>query len=150
MRKPRRAFFEHLKHVVIDENGCWLWPGTIDPKGYGVTSLSGERWWAHRASYQHYYGAPPDGLVICHKCDVRSCVNPAHLFAGTIADNQRDMKLKGRAARGEKSRSAKLTEDAVRLIRSDERPGWLLAEVHGVSQATISEVRSRKVWAHVI
>lgn len=150
MRK-RRSFREHLKHIEPDENGCWLWPGVIDPqKGYGHASLDGERWWAHRASYQHHFGAIPDGAVICHKCDVRACVNPAHLFAGTIADNQRDMKEKGRASRGERSSSAKLTEDAVRAIRVDPRPGWVIAKTYGVSQTTISEVRSRKVWAHVV
>lgn len=148
--KKRRSFLEHLKHIAPDENGCWLWPGCVDPKGYGVTQFNGERWWAHRASYTHHHGAIPDGAVICHSCDVRQCVNPAHLFAGTIADNQRDMKLKGRAARGEKACSAKLTEATVRNIRTDTRPGWKLAEVYGVSQTTISEVRSRKVWAHVV
>lgn len=147
--KKRRSFLEHLRAIAPDENGCWLWTGGIESNGYGRTCHEGKVWWAHRLSYAHHKGPIPAGAVICHTCDVRHCVNPDHLFAGTIADNQRDMKLKGRASRGERSSSAKLTEAAVRQIRTDNRPGWKLAAIYGVSQTTISEVRSRKVWAHV-
>lgn len=147
--KKRRSFHEHLKHIVPDENGCWPWPGTIESNGYGRGNVDNKQQWAHRLSYAHHKGPIPAGFVVCHTCDVRHCVNPDHLFVGSIADNQRDMKLKGRASRGERSKSAKLTEADIRSIRTDPRPGWKIAEAYGVSQTTISEVRSRKVWAHV-
>lgn len=148
--KKRRSFREHLAHIVPDENGCWLWTGGIESNGYGRTTYEGKAWWVHRLSYEVHKGPIPEGHLVCHACDVRSCINPDHLFTGSIADNQRDMKLKGRASRGERSASAKLTEADVRRIREDTRPGWQLAVAYGVSQATISEVRSKKVWAHVI
>lgn len=147
--KKRRSFHEHLKHITPDQNGCWLWAGSTESNGYGRSKHQGEVWWVHRLSYTLHKGPIPNGLVVCHACDVRNCINPDHLFVGTIADNQRDMKIKGRAARGERSSSAKLTESDVRNIREDARPGWCIAEAYGVSQTTISEVKSRKVWAHV-
>lgn len=147
--KKRRSFHEHLKRITADDNGCWLWPGAIEANGYGRSKHQGKVWWVHRLSYTLHKGPIPDGHVVCHACDVRHCINPDHLFTGTIADNQRDMKLKGRASRGERSSSAKLTEADVRQIRRAELPGWKLAEMYGVSQTTISEVRSGKVWAHV-
>lgn len=148
--KKRRSFLEHLRDITPDENGCWLWDGVIEPKkGYGHASLNGERYWAHRLSYMHHRGAIPDGALVCHHCDVRHCINPEHLFLGTAADNTADMLNKKRHCFGERAHHAKLTEAAVRQIRVDKRPGWKLAEVYGVSQTTISEVRHRKVWSHI-
>ena len=147
--KKRRSFLEHLKHIEPDENGCWLWPGGIESNGYGRAAHNGKVWWAHRLSYTHHKGAIPAGALVCHRCDVRHCVNPEHLFIGTAADNTADMLSKKRHKFGEQAHHAKLTEAAVRQIRVDKRPGWKLAEVYGVSQTTISEVRHRKVWAHL-
>jgi hypothetical protein len=148
-KRPNRTFQEHLRNVVIDENGCWLWPGVIESNGYGRAYVKRQNWWAHRLSYVIHKSAIPAGLVVCHRCDVRQCVNPDHLFVGTIADNQQDMKAKGRAPRGEKSGSAKLTEESVRHIRNDKRRYHVIAAEFGISQTTISEIKSRKVWAHV-
>lgn len=76
--------------VQEDENGCWLYKGVGDR--YGAVNLSkGKNQLAHRFSYIHFKGPIPPGLFICHKCDVRGCVNPDHLYAGTHEDNTRDI-----------------------------------------------------------
>lgn len=81
----------------IAEGACWIWQGAKNKKGYGFTSLpGGKKITAHRASYIVFRGEIPTGMLVCHKCDNPSCVNPDHLFLGTAQDNTSDMIKKGR------------------------------------------------------
>src|SRR5690554_6899875 len=87
-----------LSSVVFGTTECWHWR-KVRPGGYGASEMLGERL-AHRVSWKIHHGEIPEGMCVLHKCDVRNCVNPDHLFLGTKADNHRDMVEKGRQPRG--------------------------------------------------
>lgn len=81
----------------IDKVGdCWVWNGTVGNHGYGKINDFGDMVLTHRVSYEATYGKIPEGMQVLHKCDVKLCVNPDHLFIGTQKDNVQDMLRKGR------------------------------------------------------
>jgi hypothetical protein len=130
-------------------DGCWEWPNSINLQtGYGQLSdwQNGKRvlLTAHRVSFAAFHGIAPVGKTICHSCDNRKCFNPAHLFAGTPLDNMKDAAVKGRFSQ------AKITPADVRAIRASVNPGVELALQYGLSQSTISAIRHRKAWTHVL
>jgi hypothetical protein len=140
-----------------DSKGCILWSGAKNQKGYGYISKEGVQRKAHRVAWEIAHGPIPDGLVVCHKCDVPSCVNIEHLFLGTNSDNMRDMVAKGRhvnnGKHGAASHFAKLNEDMVAEIRRRHSVGGVsqtrLGKEFNVSAATVCEIVSRKTWAHL-
>jgi HNH endonuclease len=105
----------------------------------------------HRVSHVLHIGPIPNGLCVLHRCDVRPCTNPGHLFLGTKADNSDDKIAKGRQPRGETHHWAKLTQaqaDLMRAIRSAwGTPMQDIADVFGVSRALVSLVLANKIWA---
>lgn len=100
------ARFE-AKFIPVPETGCWLWIGADGGNGYGKFWDGEKVEQAHRFAYRAYRGEIPEGLQICHVCDVRSCVNPSHMFLGTAKENQLDMMRKGRFRNGKMPRNAK-------------------------------------------
>ena len=109
---------------------------------------------AHRRVFALLRGEIPAGMNVCHTCDNPPCVNPAHLWLGTDADNMRDRDRKGRTgwALGSTNGQAKLTEEAIEVIRSLHRQGLSqqkIADRFGVVQTTISRVLLGQRWTHV-
>lgn len=92
-RKYSRDWHDHV--IPVPWTGCWLWDGE-DMKGYGTHRLDNERRLVHRLAWEEANGLIPDGLYVCHHCDVKACCNPDHLFLGTALDNALDHYDKGR------------------------------------------------------
>ena len=84
------------RSIPEPNSGCFLWLSNRDKKGYGILRFNGKPWRAHRLAWTLKYGKVPSGLLVCHRCDNPSCVNPLHLFVGSYADNERDKVKKGR------------------------------------------------------
>ena len=135
-----------LRHVNKTKN-CWLWTGQLSPNGYGI--LSATEWGnsAHRISWNIFKGKIDGELLVLHKCDVKTCVNPDHLFLGTHKDNSNDKVAKNRTIRGDKVKGSKLTEQKVLEIRNSNECWNVLANRYGVSPQTIYEVKAKKTWA---
>lgn len=136
---------------VRKSGDCWLArPGS--PNEYARVRINGILYGAHRVSYIVFRGPIPKSLLVCHTCDVRACINPDHLFLGTVQDNALDAKRKGRSTRlrgAERGAQVKLTDAQVRVIRSDARSQSVIAAEYGVDQSLISRIKSRKLWSHV-
>src|SRR3990170_7379385 len=120
MKSMQDRFFEKVEPIT--ESGCWIWMASLNIYGYGRFRYKGRPSSAHRASWEMKYGYIPDGMNVCHKCDIPSCVNPNHLFIGTRKDNMRDKVIKGRAKtgkqNGENNGFSKLTLKQVTEIRN--------------------------------
>lgn len=146
--------FFRLRSVVDPINGCWLWTGARNTSGYGAVRVGQRTTSPHRAVFQLATDVPvPSTLDICHRCDVRHCVNPDHLFVGTRADNMADCARKGRIRTpnlaGDECPASKLTSEAVLEIRHSAEPARVLAARFGVSTSAVKIARAGKVWRSV-
>lgn len=137
---------ETQSDIFWDGKRCHEWTGHIMPNGYGQISKDLKPHYVHRVSWELNYGPVPTGQYVLHRCDNRKCANPEHLFLGTYHDNMDDMVAKNRQPAGMRNSHAKLTDDAVRVIRASTLKQQELAEIFGVTQPTISEVQSGKIW----
>lgn len=170
MNSERTRFF-----AKVDRNGpipahcpelgpCHVWTACKNKRGYGKVAFCGRSEYAHRVAFYFAHGRWPEPFG-CHHCDNRACVNDAHIFEGTQADNLADMVNKGRSAhgdrhssrtkphrtaRGERHGFAKLTEQAVVDIRSAYANGEAtqaeLSRRHGVNRSTIGSIVGGESW----
>jgi hypothetical protein len=137
--------------------GCWEWMAAKWSNGYGhLLSHKDEngKWrqmGAHRVSWWIDTGErPPVDMEVCHSCDNRACVNPAHLFLGTRQDNTDDMVAKGRMPRGSDRAHTRLNEHQVAQIKGrwQDCPRTLAGEF-GVSKQSIHNIWNGRKWRHV-
>lgn len=152
---PRPVIERLLLKSDINPDGCWLYSGGTNGKGYGVIGVAvpvRRMDYVHRVMFQAAHGPIPEGHEVGHTCDVRNCIRPSHLVAMTHDGNIADMTSKQRQSRGERRWSARLTEDQVRGIRVRAAQGEArrsLAREFGVSISSVDNVINRKRWAHV-
>lgn len=151
-RSTRMTLDEFMARVEKRESGCWEWTGVIIPDGYGQVGCRHKK--THRVAYELMVGPIPDGLCVLHRCDNPPCVNPDHLFLGTVADNNADRDAKGRhrALQGSANGSAKLDERRVCEIREMLRNGVRgvdIAREFGVSPSAVSLIATGRRWDHL-
>lgn len=152
---------ERLLHRrVITPDGCWEWDGARHPHGYGLIGIDGRMTRVHRVAHELFIGPIPEGLHVCHRCDNPPCFNPDHLFAGTRADNMRDMAAKGRqvfqkhperAVRGARNGRHRLTPDEVREMRAlgGSMTNTALAKRFGVGRTQVRRILQKEQWIDV-
>ncbi len=138
------------------DSPCIPAPMRARRNGYGVLSVRGKRTYAHRAAWMEAHGPIPKGIMVCHHCDNRECVNVAHLFLGTQKDNMQDMARKKRYTlrdvRGTNHPRAQLTDDVVVALRRGHAQGSSfreLAKKHGLTYANVYDVVKGRSWSHV-
>jgi len=147
------------KTKKANSKGCMLWTGAKSRKGYGMIQRgrrSEGTVEVHRLAYELAYGKILNNLQVLHSCDVRSCVNPEHLFLGTQLNNLNDMRAKGRgkhkASLGSDHGNAKLTDNDVRYIRYKRAKGVSarkLAKKFHLHEATVRRIVRRTAWKHL-
>lgn len=166
--RTRKPALERFWDRVDKSSDCWLWAGTKknhsrypDPnRRYGVMEFEGRQWEVHRLSYKLAHGDIPIGMLVCHKCDNPLCVNPDHLFLGTIQENNRDRHVKGRTQVGRQQasitnperQSKKLTIDQVREIHKRFSQGEgsdVLGQEFGIQRSTVHRIATGKMWSSV-
>lgn len=158
MRSIRgRSVRERFEEKFVKGAGCWEWLGS-KVSGYGQLMVNNRPLRAHRLAYEYAHGPIPKGMFICHTCDNPSCVNPAHLFAGTHVENMADCVKKGRAkspnkgTRGEKNPESKLTAEEVSEIRrlaAVPRSNARVGRQFGITGTHVARICKRESWSHV-
>ena len=138
-----------LRSELVTESGCRIWLGAMKNNGYGHMRFDGRTHMVHRLAWEAMHGPIPDGFHVCHRCDVRCCLNTSHLFIGTHQENVDDCVRKGRMHRGEQQGMSKLTDDQIRAIRIDRRTLQEIGDAYGVHLSNISYIRRNKTWTHV-
>lgn len=123
-----------LPYVVDPVTGCWLWVTRSPKKRYGWYKDAS----AHRASWEFHFGAIPEGMHVCHKCDVKLCVNPSHLYLASNAQNLRDAFERG-LVKGKK-RLPPAEMDQVYDLRFSDMTQKQIGSAYGISQISVSRI----------
>jgi DNA-binding CsgD family transcriptional regulator len=146
-----------LKNVFKDSvSGCWI-KTKVSKNKYATMRINGKKLKAHRVAYEIFNNVIiDDEMVICHHCDNPPCINPKHLFMGTIADNNTDKMKKGRhkfdPPHGMRCSNSILTDEKVMDILDKINQGLSnleIANIFKVTRQTISRIRNNKIWKHI-
>lgn len=159
----KTRFWERVNRID-DDTSCWEWTAGKS-HGYGKIRIENRQSiLVHRYSYILHYGAIPDGLLVCHKCNNHPCVRPDHLYAGTYKDNYEDMVRAGNAhdltrlppeilhknsARGTRVTIAVLNDQLVLEIYNKLKLGKTcraLSAEYGIGKTTVNDIRSGRSW----
>ena len=130
-----------VKRMQVSQNGCWEYNLALRKNGYARITFESKSWYAHRLSYVAFGGTLIDGRDICHSCDNRKCVNPAHLFQGTRKDNMIDAKLKNKIATGFNLPQTKLSQSDINNIINDGIGGLThkdIAQKYNVTRSLVT------------
>ena len=165
-------------NFIEKTGGCWIWKGSKTNCGYGKIRIKDRFISAHRFSYELFVDNIPKGKIVCHNCpsgDNKLCVNPEHLWLGTISDNAIDAikkgqwkttkgskwseetreKMKNRPhadRKGEKHHLGKLKEKDIMSIREMLNEGYSQTEIakkFDVCPSHISNIKNKKAWTHI-
>lgn len=151
-----RSFLSRYR--VGEASGCWLWTGGKNPSnGYGRVARSSQlgrkrHEYVHRVFYELHHGDIPAGHLVRHRCDVRLCVNPAHLLTGTHEDNMADAVERNRTPGGERHYATKLSNaDAVAIVdlRCEGLMYHVIAERYGISPKVVGKIIRGERWSRV-
>lgn len=139
-----------LSRISVDQAGCWIW-GQSKREGYGRLIRHGKTWSAHVFSFAVFVGPVEVGSQINHKCHIRSCCNPSHLYAGSQSENMADMKLAGRDRylQGSQNGNSRIDKEKARAIYASKGIAREVAERFGVSISLVYAIRKRQVWVHI-
>jgi hypothetical protein len=136
--RPIEPEARFMRHVEKQADGCWLWRAYIDANGYGKAYDGVRLSLAHRVSYALFNGPLDDALDVCHTCDVRACVNPAHLFLGTRAVNMTDANEKGRL--GKRTKLGEGDDERIRELHAAGATPTQLAADFGIHAGYVMSI----------
>jgi hypothetical protein len=149
-----RSFIDRIGYDVSPD-GCHLWRGYVAPNGYARGRIDGLSVPVHRAAWVAENGPMTFGLDACHKCDVRNCINPEHIFPGSRRENMQDCALKKRLGfhtspenmpRGERHGAAKLTlEQAMEVWASCDEAGTI-SKRFGIDGSVVCKIKKGSLW----
>lgn len=163
--------FERFWTKVDKTPTCWLWTAKLNGTGYGSIGVKGKKYLAHRLSYEIANGPFDKALFVLHRCDVRNCVRPDHLWLGTQSDNMLDCQAKGRNPNGYKWTTADNPNKGIplpqwqreRVRQAQQRPFTVMGpageiitgvnlthfcRVHGLNQGAMWSVIKGDVASH--
>lgn len=152
-----RSIISRLEYLSIPEpnSGCWIWLGAVNSGGYGTIRIGPKTRLAHRVMVEQVRGQIPDGMLVCHSCDVPPCINPDHLWLGSSQDNSDDCVKKNRFPnrKGDAHPRAGLTDQMVEEIIGFLELGVRIRELgghYGVSKDVIRNIKHKKSWSHLV
>ena len=134
---------------------CWIWRGAHSKFGHGRFKIKNHLFSPHRLVFEWFVGVIPNGMLVCHKCDVPACVRPEHLFLGTYTDNLKDAISKNRRQipkplKGEKSHLSKLTYNEVVRLRELNENSLLkkkeIASLFNISGRNFRDIAHYRTW----